>query len=66
MISRRKPIKLTPAQAAMIATTELGRRVPAATIRSWRHRDLLRGGPGWIDGEHLGAFLAQWKAKPYP
>lgn len=51
--ARSRPIKLSDQEAARIASADLGRRVPASTIRSWKHRDEVAGGRGWIDGESL-------------
>jgi hypothetical protein len=55
--ARSRPIKLSDQEAARIASADLGRRVPASTIRSWKHRDEIAGGRGWIDGESLLAQL---------
>jgi hypothetical protein len=54
-MSRR--IRLTPKQAASIASAELGRRVPPSTVRTWKDRRQLAGGPGWVDGEDLVRLL---------
>ena len=51
--ARSRPIKLSDREAARIASAELGRRIPPATVRSWKNRDKLAGGRGWIDGESL-------------
>lgn len=51
--ARSRPIKLSDQEAARIASADLGRRVPAATVRSWKHRGEVAGGRGWIDGESL-------------
>ena len=60
-------MKLSPEIAAAVATETLKpRRVPAATIRSWRHRGLLAGGRGWVDGEHLAHFLEHLKLGDTP
>lgn len=54
---RARPIKLTDRQAAAIATAELGYRVPRATVRSWKNRHKVEGGPGWIEGRSLVLHL---------
>ncbi len=52
-----RPMRLSPVIAARIASDELGCRIPPATVRSWRHRGLVAGGKGWVDGEDLADFL---------
>jgi hypothetical protein len=55
--ARSRPIKLSDREAAGIASQELGRRVPPATVRSWKNRDKVAGGRGWIDGASLVVHL---------
>jgi hypothetical protein len=53
---RGRRIRLTPEQASVIASNDLGRRIPPGTIRQWRFRDIIAGGRGWVDGEDLLHF----------
>lgn len=55
--TRSRPIMLSDVQASVIATATLGRRVPPPTVRRWKHRGLVAGGHGWIDGGNLDHFL---------
>jgi hypothetical protein len=64
--ARSRPIKLSDREAAGIASQELGRRVPPATIRSWRNRDKTAGGRGWTDGASLLHHLDQLAATMTP
>lgn len=51
-------MRLTPAQAATVAG------VGADTVRQWRHRGFIKGGPRWIDGRSLLAHLDRRAGRP--
>lgn len=48
-------------EAAHLASIELKRRVPPATIHTWLHRDLILGGRGWVDGYYFDHFIIHIK-----
>jgi len=64
--TRGRRIRLSIPEAAAIASTELGHRVPTGRIRQWKHRDDVAGGNGWVDGESLLLLLDRLTTSPAP
>lgn len=52
---------LTSRDAAFLASRTLGYDVAPSTVRWWKHRGKVTGGPGWFDRDSLLAHVLHLK-----